>query len=241
MFDEITVQRDGYDFHLGVVYERLPDFCTHCNILGHDITACKWLHPDKERDHSKQIIKVKKEAAQVLQYVAKPQPKPQQKNGSTTLPQMDAPQHRESLPVPVASAKPRTHTQENATKDNIPVMYTEAKGEKATSTSYSMPLQGVTDEIVQGKLPVTGPILEEVVVQSLDVVRNNNSGEEEVIFVPETQLTRVVADDDFDDVVQKDLHAAKKLWADMVEMEQPFTPVVSKSKLKKERQKLRSA
>jgi len=45
LFYEITVEREGYAFPLEVEYEWLPDFCTHCQILGHSITNYRWLHP----------------------------------------------------------------------------------------------------------------------------------------------------------------------------------------------------
>jgi len=40
-FYEIVVEREGYAFPVEVVYERIPDFCTHCQTIGHDVTACR--------------------------------------------------------------------------------------------------------------------------------------------------------------------------------------------------------
>jgi hypothetical protein len=72
-FDEIVVERDGYAFKLALIYERLPDFCGHCSMIGHNITTCKCLRQETVEDNSKQIVKVKKEAAKVMKYVAKQQ------------------------------------------------------------------------------------------------------------------------------------------------------------------------
>ncbi|MCI24336.1 NBS resistance protein, partial [Trifolium medium] len=47
IFDEILVEREGYAFKLSVVYERLPEFCHHCHVVGHNVSICKWLHPPR--------------------------------------------------------------------------------------------------------------------------------------------------------------------------------------------------
>jgi len=49
-FYEIVVEREGYAFPVEVVYERIPDFCTHYQIIGHGVTTCRWLYPRKEKD-----------------------------------------------------------------------------------------------------------------------------------------------------------------------------------------------
>jgi len=43
LFHEIVVEREGYAFTVEVVYEWLPDFCSHCQNIGHDVTACRCL------------------------------------------------------------------------------------------------------------------------------------------------------------------------------------------------------
>jgi hypothetical protein len=45
-------------FNLDVVYERLLDFCSHCQLIGHNISVCKWLHPqrnDKKEVHGRKV------------------------------------------------------------------------------------------------------------------------------------------------------------------------------------------
>ncbi|MCI09662.1 hypothetical protein A2U01_0030749 [Trifolium medium] len=89
--------------------------------------------------------------------------------------------------------------------------------------------------------PVLQLIDEQVKVRSI----SNDDGED-ILMVPSTQLVMVVNDKEFNDVVQKDLQVVKKLWADMAEakqgqQEESFTPFVSKSQKKKNKNLARSA
>jgi hypothetical protein len=47
IFHEIMVEKEGYAFPAEVVYEWLPEFCTHCKSIGHSVITCSWLHPQK--------------------------------------------------------------------------------------------------------------------------------------------------------------------------------------------------
>ncbi|MCI48530.1 hypothetical protein A2U01_0069773, partial [Trifolium medium] len=76
-----------------------------------------------------------------------------------------------------------------------------------------MTLKDVNDEIAQGNLHSEESILQQVEVSS------NDDGED-IIMVPTTQLVRVVNDEEFDKVVQKECQVVKKLWADMAEAKQ---------------------
>jgi hypothetical protein len=49
-FDEIRVERDGFAFKIEVQYERKPLFCHHCFAIGHDVSTCRWLHPQPPKD-----------------------------------------------------------------------------------------------------------------------------------------------------------------------------------------------
>jgi len=46
VFDEIMAEREGYVFKVEVQYERRPLFCHHCYVIGHNVTTCKWMHPE---------------------------------------------------------------------------------------------------------------------------------------------------------------------------------------------------
>lgn len=39
--DQILVEREGYAFFVGLVYENPPLFCTHCQVIGHDSINCR--------------------------------------------------------------------------------------------------------------------------------------------------------------------------------------------------------
>lgn len=54
-FHEIIVEREIFSFTVEVVYVWLPNFCSHCQTVGHDATHCRWLYPRKE-DMSKDTI-----------------------------------------------------------------------------------------------------------------------------------------------------------------------------------------
>ena len=56
LFHEIMVEREGYSFTVKVAYEWLPDFCSHCQNIGHDVIACRQLYPRKETATPKEQI-----------------------------------------------------------------------------------------------------------------------------------------------------------------------------------------
>ena len=56
---EILVERDGFAFKVEVQYERRPLFCQHCFTIGHDVSTCRWLHPQPpkdKQDRGKQVV-----------------------------------------------------------------------------------------------------------------------------------------------------------------------------------------
>ena len=56
LFHEIVVEREGFAFTLEVAYERLPNFCTHCLSIGHNVTVCRRLYPRKDTTTPKEQI-----------------------------------------------------------------------------------------------------------------------------------------------------------------------------------------
>lgn len=66
IFDEILVEREGFAFKIEVQYERRPFFCHHCYVIGHDVTSCRWLHPDlnKENRGKSKVAPISKKVSQ---------------------------------------------------------------------------------------------------------------------------------------------------------------------------------
>jgi len=44
IFYEVMVELEGFAFPLAIEYEGLPEFCTYCKSIGHNVTSCQWLH-----------------------------------------------------------------------------------------------------------------------------------------------------------------------------------------------------
>jgi len=56
---EILVEREGFAFKVEVQYERRPLFCHHCYSIGHNVSTCRWIHPQAAKDKNdrgKQLI-----------------------------------------------------------------------------------------------------------------------------------------------------------------------------------------
>jgi len=45
IFYEGMVEREGFAFPVAIEYEGLPEFCTHCKSIGHNVNSCRWLYP----------------------------------------------------------------------------------------------------------------------------------------------------------------------------------------------------
>jgi hypothetical protein len=74
VFDVITIERDEFAFKIEVLYERMPQFSSHCYVIGQTISCCKWLnnHSNDVTDRDKKIINIKNETNKdSLQYVVK--------------------------------------------------------------------------------------------------------------------------------------------------------------------------
>ena len=58
-YDKILVEREGFAFKVEVQYERRPLFCHHCYSISHNVSTCRWIHPQAAKDKNdrgKQLI-----------------------------------------------------------------------------------------------------------------------------------------------------------------------------------------
>ncbi|MCI19975.1 NBS resistance protein, partial [Trifolium medium] len=94
VFDIIRVERDGYAFNLEIIYERLPSYCFHCGIIGHDVTNCQRLQALKPVDNGKKMAEPVKKTKQ---YVAK-----SNTESNTSEPVIAAPIDKEKNTKPAA-------------------------------------------------------------------------------------------------------------------------------------------
>ena len=51
-YDEILVEREGFAFKVEVQYERRPLFCHHGFSIGHNVSTCRWIHPQAAKDNN---------------------------------------------------------------------------------------------------------------------------------------------------------------------------------------------
>jgi hypothetical protein len=49
LFESVIVEREGYAFPIVVEYERKPDFCSHCKMIGHSIQQCNHINSAKSQ------------------------------------------------------------------------------------------------------------------------------------------------------------------------------------------------
>jgi hypothetical protein len=248
VFDEIVVEREGYSFKLAVVYERLPAFCMHCGIIGHSVQDCNWLKPSEAKvdNRAKKIITIKKEAAN-MQYIPKKKDNAfpstaevvevetnhQQSNlrgsheGNKQNEEQEAGHYQ-------AHEGPKIPSNDNGATANDGVVVQH-------STSFSMTLNNVQDDIVLGDIQIDDPVLQQVTTDDVAGVTPINDFDAPAFVIPGTmQNIMILPDDEFDEAVQADLQVIKQAWAAMEKGEKSFTPVISKSQKKKIKQLARS-
>jgi hypothetical protein len=240
LFDEITV-RDGYEFKLEVVYERLPAFCLHCITIGHDLSSCRWLLPAKE------ILKQEP----VKKPLHKPQTQyvPKSKNDDAGLHKhlhVDEATSKAPRVVPEQEKTVPTAAQVEVEPEANQMINTSATIDAGTksSTSFHMALDNVRDEVVCGDIDTSNVVLQvidtDVGFMQKQIVGSPLEAPASVSYcaIPETQLDVVITkDDEFDEVAKQDNALVRQTWADMVEKEAPFTTYISPSQRKKMKQK----
>ena len=72
------VAHEGFAFPVEIEYEGLPDFCSRCKSIGHNVMSCRWLHPKQADKHEHPVDKGKKSVTSQKRYsqLRKPQDNP---------------------------------------------------------------------------------------------------------------------------------------------------------------------
>ncbi|CAJ2668561.1 unnamed protein product [Trifolium pratense] len=234
LFDEIMVEREGYAFHVEVVYEKLPEYCNHCHLIGHSVNSCNKLHPKAP------IIgkgRPKKGLAVQQQY----RPKPIEQVGTSHSTEKSDHVAEKSVPVmPKSTAvagtqEPQIDDSDSDTEEVVIFERDDGQGRKNTHEAEfvkSPSGQNNNNNDDEG-------FVQNDISQAAQHASSSNN-------VPETPLLdqgngiRVTQDQDLPLVAQQDVSLIRQGWADMVEQEQ-FTTYLSKGQKKKLRRKARSA
>ncbi|PNX81090.1 hypothetical protein L195_g037105, partial [Trifolium pratense] len=180
---------------------------------GHSVQACNWLKPSEAMVDSrgKKIITIKKEGAN-MQYA------PKKKDNALHMVEVEKNQQPEFIGTHEGNKQNEEHEAERQQaslpcKDNGAILDATDGVVVQHSTSFSMTLNNVQDDIVLGDIEIDDPVMQEVTIDDVagaTVMNKDLDQEAEETYdnsssVPETQL-----------FVKQ---------ADAVEVENHFTPV----------------
>jgi len=141
IFHEVVVEREGFAFPVAIEYEGLPEFCTHCKNIGHNVTSCRWLHPRKADKVEHPVDKGKK-----------PVNSQRQKQGWKSW------DNSEGIGSSKAFEIAASNQQKDAHAETPQGAHTSTN---SASDSFSFDVQHVTDDIPHGAMS-TSPVLEHV-------------------------------------------------------------------------------
>jgi hypothetical protein len=220
---KVLVERKGYAFFVDLDYENLPDFCTHCKMVGHYVEVCKKLQ-NQEIAHRDAEPKQKSK------------PRVEKKYVKTNVGNSDQVKVTEVIDVDVPK-----HPDEGGKSQ--PVIADDSTGESSKTKSQALPeaspvqveqqnifhcLADATDGVVgssqHSKSKDNIDDVELVNDESLVVSDDDNSSHDSA-FVDATQFQK---DDTLVEQqpiltpvrVQKDMAFLKESWVNMVEMEE---------------------
>ncbi|PNY02419.1 hypothetical protein L195_g025726, partial [Trifolium pratense] len=196
-----------------MVYERLPEFCSHCTTIGHNISACEWLHP-------KEVT---------VERGKKPESEPFAKKQMVT-------KLVEEI-ITIENAKGQEETKEPQQHDAIPP----DKHDTSFSMALHNVTDEIVSSKLSLGMPIIQPVDDNSTNYSAHILSNQEE-DTAGSAIPETQPEVLIAnDDEFEAEVQNEFMVIKNAWADLVEGDEPFTTYVSKNKRKKNTQLAKSA
>lgn len=259
LFHEITVEREGYAFIVEVAYEWLPYFCTHCQTIGHDVLACRWLYPRVEKNAHKETIVQGKKSVPIKKHNWVPIKDNPSDIGSSLS--FEAPHKIVDITVPVMEAQNNLAHQQETTEAEIQQLIT--IDEDIMQQSDIVDAEGVhhnledepleIGETIAGNVDTTmnipTPTAAKVNPSSMplnNVADNVARWSHGPILTPvaDVDVSSIRADPNatLDPTLQKDLDFMKT-WLDKAAVNEdvPFSPVLSKSQKKKLKQQVKAS
>jgi len=157
LFYDIVVERKGFAFPVEVVYEHMPNFCTHWQNIGHDVTACQWLYPRKEKENNatkenvaqgKKPVPVKrqewvplKENPSSIRFSAAFQVQPTVVETFNVSPPQQQPHQVQTLAVETLTASPQQQQPREIVAAPIAVETTQVSPQQQQSRAYEVLVQ----------------------------------------------------------------------------------------------------
>jgi len=258
IFYEIRVERDGFAFPVEVVYERMPEFCTHCQNIGHVVHACRWLYPRKEKDSStdkaevvqgkKQVptkriewVPLKDNPAGIGSSVAFQATSATPHQGPTTIVESQTLPSQQQQPCEVHQ-HPRDSVQATGVQQHVPTIATLAHDLNSTAVFLALEANLHADEAEARVVnttsipPDTDPSATLVSAPHHSFILQNVSEEIPRNFPPvtvtplETNNVLISSNVNVDPTLQREVNYMNDWLARAAESEVPFVPVVSKKK-----------
>ncbi|WJX25343.1 hypothetical protein P8452_14395 [Trifolium repens] len=231
---KVLVERKGFAFFVDLDYENLPDFCTHCKMVGHYVEICKNLQSHEnviKNTEAKQKVKNKVEKKYVQTAASL------EKNKVTEM--VDVSDHpiegSKSHPVIVAdgigeSSKVTNNLLEASIDDLVQqnkfnILQDDAGDDVNDITS---------DKSIGGEDMITENVLEDS-FEDVEENNDNSSSTDDSQFVDATQFQKddTIADDQHEVStpisVQNDMRFLKESWATMVDQEEQEAAIAETS------------
>jgi hypothetical protein len=201
LYDEILVEREDFAFKVEVQYERMPLFCQHCHSIGHNISSCRWLHPQPPKDKNdrgKQIVVADSDPKHpIRQKGSKNDVGPSSGNTSTWVPvpvvstvttTLRVPDTATTAPIPTSSVSVSLASPAPLSTSFLDPVSSSlvATSQFDRSNNFSIPLHNVFDLITPREVSHTMPVLEPVSleahvdVQSVEAGRSHQTQREEL-------------------------------------------------------------
>ena len=251
IFYEIRVERDGFAFPVEVVYERMLDFCTHCQNIGHAVHACRWLYPQKEKDSSadkEEVVQGKKQVPtkRIGSSVAFQAPPATPHQSPTTIVESQIPPSQQQQPRDVHQ-HPRDLVQSEGVQQQQHVQTIAAPSHDFNSTAAFLALEAnlhaVEAEAQVGNVgnttstpPDTAPSATLVNDPHHSFILRNVSEEITRNLPPvtvkplKTNSVFISSNVNVDPTLQREVNYMNDWLAKAAESEVPFVPVLSKKK-----------